>query len=77
MANTAVIGLECVPGLPREVVVDAFRHDRVSWVLGEILHPEDVAFEHIARPRLLACQQQLTSVRFCRQVFRLVLFYPI
>ena len=55
VSNTALIGIECVPSLPREVPMDAFRHDQVTWVMDEILQPEDVAFEHIARPRLLAC----------------------
>ena len=56
LANNSIIGIECVPRLPRDVPVDAFRHDNVTWLLEEVLEPHDLGFENIARPRLLTCK---------------------
>ena len=79
LANTSIIGIECVPRLPREVPVDAFRHDTVTWLLDEVLEPGDLGFENIASPRLLACKgegysfsQMARSSQASRSAFEIV-----
>ena len=48
-----VVGLECVPQLPQDIVRDAFG-DAYAWPMGEVVSPAMVGFPCTQRQRFLA-----------------------